>query len=481
MARSLKGVSVEPTRREFLKAGALLTGAAVLPRGLMTVPGQELAVEAFQVPLTVPPVLTPYERRAGVDRYRIAMRRSNAEVIPGSRTPVWGYNGRFPGPTIRVESGKPVVVRQMNRLDVATTVHLHGGHVSPGDDGHPMDLIAPGRHKDYHYPNDQPASTLWYHDHTHRQTGRNVNMGLAGLYIIEDDVERGLNLPSGEFDVPLVLQDRKFNRDGSFFFRHDHNGNFGDVYLVNGRPMPFFEVAARKYRFRLVNASNSRIYDLALDPGFPMTQIASDGGLLPAPNAITNVSISPAERIEVVIDFSLLPLGTSLTLRDRDPEAEPGEPGAPVMRFDVTRQADDTSTVPAALRPVEPLPEASREREFELSLDFDAGWVINGKGFGPNRIDARPRLGEVEVWRFNNLSTLPHPMHLHQAMFQILDREGTPPPPGERGWKDTVRVDSAERVRIAVRFTRFTGDYVFHCHNLAHEDHAMMAQMRIRR
>ena len=434
----------------------------------------------FAAALPIPPVLRPSGRKDGRDLYELTMRTSNAPILRGKKTPVWGFNGRFPGPTIKVTKGEPVIVRQINRLRVNTTIHLHGGHVPANQDGHPTDVIEPGDRKDYRYPNDQDAATLWYHDHTHHATSRNVYKGLAGLYIIEDPDERELNLPRGRFDIPLIIQDRSFKKDGSFRFRDKHDNVLGDVYLVNGKPVPHLKVANRKYRFRILNASNSRIYRLKLDSGQPMTQIASDGGLLAAPVMTSTITLAPAERVEIVMDFSMLPIGSSVVLQDN--VGPTPLDNRPVMRFEVDREVEDTSSLPGTLRTIQPLGPSDKERLFTLRLDANRGrWLINGKTFSMGRVDARPRLGTTETWAFENVSNQSHPMHIHLVMFQVLDRDGMPAGGGEKGWKDTVRVDSGETVRVAMRFRKHTGRYVFHCHNLAHEDHGMMAQMQVRR
>ncbi len=468
------------TRRELLKVGAIAGGASLLNSSrAITLLSEFAQVEAFSVPLPIPPVLKPVRRKGGRDYYEITMRQTNVGILPGKRTRVWVYNGHFPGPTIKVRRGRPVVVRQINKLKVDTTIHLHGGHVSPANDGHPMDLIAPGKHKDYHYPNKQLSSTLWYHDHTHHHTSRNVYMGLAGLYLIEDEAENELNLPKGKYDIPLMIQDRSFKSDGSLKFDNDHTNVLGDTFLVNGKPLPYLKVANRKYRFRILNASNSRGYTLALDSLRPFSQIASDGGLLAAPVMAPTIPLWPAERAEVVIDFSAYQVGTSVVLQDLIDPPNPLE-ARPIMRFDIAREESDPSSLPSTLRTIDAVGEGTKEREFQLSLDPETTkWVINGKSFGHHRIDARPKLGDTETWVFNNLSDQTHPMHVHLVMFQIIDRDGVPPSAGEAGWKDTVRVDSGEVVRVAMKFADHTGRYVFHCHNLAHEDHDMMAQMKV--
>lgn len=477
-----------PTRREFLKmsagAGAALAlpldraAALALPLDRAAVLAGDLGVRAFQVPLRIPPVMRPVRSDAERDYFRVAMKKSRAEILPGKRTPIWGFDGVFPGPTFKVRRGRAAVVRRVNQLDVPTTTHLHGGEVPWRSDGHPFFLIDPGDTYDFFYPNSQPAATLMYHDHTHHHASRNNYMGLSGLYIIEDDDEKELNLPKGNYDIPLVLHDRKFKNDGSFRFKDNIDQVLGDVYLVNGRPTPFLKVANRKYRFRIANMSNSRAYTLGLDTGGPLIQIGSDQGLLPAPSPTASILLSPFERVEVVIDFSRYPVGSRIVLHDRSDPLDP----KPIMQFRVNREEEDDSSLPPVLRSIErlvPGPDAV-EREFVLSKDIERDlWVINGKPFDPNRIDIKPRLGDTEIWTFRNDSSMAHPMHIHLVRFQVLDRSNLRLTPGELGWKDTVRVDASATVRVIMRFEGFTGRYMFHCHNLPHEDHSMMGQMRV--
>ena len=471
------------SRRDFLRL-ALAGGAALaLPRpafatGLSSADPAAVP-EPFTVPLRIPRVLTPVRSTEQRDYFVTKMRPARRRILQGKRTPVWSFDGAFPGPTIKVTRGREAIVRRINELDVPVTIHLHGGRVPASSDGHPLDVIRPGGHKDYVYPNDQEAATLWYHDHTHHNASRNVYKGLAGLYVIEDPAESEYGLPSGAYDVPLVLQDRRFRRDGRFKFKDDHDDVLGSVFLVNGRPAPFFEVANRKYRFRILNASNSRGYELGLSSGEPLVQIASDQGLLAAPAPAATIPLWTAERAEVVVDFSKYPVGTRVVLGDRQDPANPAS-ATPLVAFDVTREEADDSSLPPMFRPIQRILTGTVQRELELEFDFDTQmWQINGKSFDPNRIDAKPRLGDTEVWTFRNLSDVTHPMHVHLVRFQILDRDNLPPSQNEMGWKDTARVGPSEVVRVAMTFEGHTGRYMFHCHNLAHEDHSMMGQMKV--
>ena len=432
----------------------------------------------FTLPLRVPEVLDPVERTRSQDRYRVVMRTAEAEILPGERTPVWGYQGSYPGPTIVARRGRRVVVTHINRLPDPTSVHLHGGKVRAASDGHPLDLIAPGSRYRYRYPNRQRPATYWYHDHADRMTGRHVYMGLAGFYLVRDPAERSLGLPRGRYDVPLVVQDRTFNDDGSLWFPEGETQQVvGDTVVVNGVAQPFFEVKARKYRFRLLNGANSTPFEFALANGDPLIQIATDAGLMPNPVARESVLLFPAERADVVIDFSGYEVGTSVVLRNLAGSGTTSE----VMRFDVVGEAEDRSRVPSTLRRLPPLHPPDRTRSFRLSFDSARElWTFNGAAFDPKRIDARPRIGETEVWRFVNESGLAHPIHLHEVSFQILDRNGRQPPPWEVGLKDTVVVHPGETVRISITFRGYPGTYVFHCHNLQHEDHGMMAQFELR-
>jgi spore coat protein A, manganese oxidase len=308
------------SRRQILKLGALAVLGMTLPVSTSIAPMATGVKKSPRVPLfaqtlRIPPVLASVRRDATTDYYEITQKLAQVEILPDLTTTIWGYNGQFPGPTIKARTGRTTVIQQTNLLPDPVAVHQHGGLTSPESDGYPTDLIPPGGTKEYVYPNQRRASTMWYHDHAMDQTGRHVYLGLAGFYIVQDDVEDSLPLPKGAYDVPLLLQDRLFAADGSLAFNPvGHVLTPGDTILVNGTPWPRFEVANRKYRFRILNGSNSRVFKLALSTGQPFVQIGTDGGLLPAPVESPAIPLAMAERAEVAIDFSIYPIGTQIAL-----------------------------------------------------------------------------------------------------------------------------------------------------------------------
>ncbi|WP_433275651.1 multicopper oxidase family protein [Pseudonocardia xinjiangensis] len=511
------------SRRGFLGLlGAAGAGVALAGCGLGSTPGQtgeQLASalplpEPFRVPLPVPPVARPAGTDpSGADLYRVTQRVADLEILPGTRTPVLGYDGIFPGPTFETRRGRPVVVLHRNELPVPTVVHLHGGHTPAESDGWPLDLVLPvgstadpmthhgmlgdlaAGEREYRYPMDQRAATLWYHDHRMDFTGPATYRGLAGFHLVRDDVEDALPLPRGERELPLMICDRAFAADGSFAYPGLDQGMrsvpgveddwmegvLGDVVLVNGAPWPVHEVDAARYRLRLLNSSNARRYRLVLQvPGasdLPLVQIGSDGGLLAAPVTHQALDLAAGERFDVVVDFTALPVGTEVTM------VNPLGTGrtTDVMRFRVVRTAKDDSRVPERLADVEPLvpPPGASRRTFRFTrgaVGDHRGWAINGTSFDPERSLADVPLGRTEVWRF--VSDVHHPVHVHLDAFQVLRRGSFGPGPYDGGWKDTVDIRPGEIVDVAVRFEHYAGKFVFHCHNLEHEDMAMMATIR---
>ncbi len=463
-------------RRRLLAAAVTalaLAGAALVPSA-----GDAIspAYVKFSQPLTMPPVLT------GQD-IEIDIAETQQQILPGATTTMWTYNGSFPGPIIRRPTGVPTRVSFTNNLPASAgslSVHHHGAQAPEADDGHPTSfLIAPGARKTYTYPAlddgaPERAAPQWYHDHRDMVTGRNVWMGLLGAFILDDAFEQSLNLPRGDFDLPLMVTDREFDAGNQIPYTAVSSGTFGDVILVNGVPQPFKEVGDRRYRLRLYNVSNRRDYSFRLSNGQAMTQIGTDSGLLPAPVQRTSIRLGPAERADVVVDFAGH-LGENIVLENADAAFGPGDRDGEVMQFRVTQDlVDDSSPVPAALRPLfeTGAPVITRVWNFDLT---GGQWTINGKGFDPDRVDAKPVLGTTERWVFRNPTTLPHLAHVHLADQKLVSRNGQPPAAHERV-KDTWYLAPGDEVVVDVKFSDYPGRFIFHCHVLEHEDDSMMTQ-----
>jgi spore coat protein A len=499
--------------------------------------GVDCGLTPFVDPLPIPPALAPTgTREDGVLQYTVEVIDATQQLhseLPA--TDLWTYNSAYPSFTIEASVGEPIEVTFLNNLPTARgqrgshlldvdecahgpnyygdsariSTHLHGGHVPARVDGQPELTILPGETDVYEYPNNQDPATLWYHDHALGITRLNVYAGMAGFYLLRDAFENGLGLPSGEFEIPIVIQDREFNPDGSLFYNPTLQDAFkGDRIVVNGKVWPFLQVKQGKYRFRLLNGSQSREYSLRLenlaDPAqvIPFQMIGTDVGLASAPIPLDTISImSPGERLDLVVDFSGFAAGTEIVLRNDD-LTSPRIPNA--MKFVVTGETGFTGPLPTTLRPVPPMTDQGEPtRYFRLTKEDLAcsneperiigEWLIesldgpdgNVTGKHWDDITDLPMLGTREIWEFSNPTNSPHPMHVHLVKFQVLDKTdlttGQPIPlaPWENNtWKDTVRVPPRSKARVIMDFTDYLGRFPFHCHILDHEDHEMMRQFQ---
>ena len=505
-----------------MKYAAIAGGSVLLP-----VAAQQAAFGAdpnsragspYTLPFRRPPVLPPVRSDGSTDYYQIIAQTGTQQFIPRkANTTVYGYDGMFPGPLIRQRKDRQSVVRMINNLDIPMSTHLHGMAALPEFDGWANDISQPGYYKDYVYPNNR-AATIWYHDHAVHQTATNVNLGLAGMYIVYDEaVDNTLNLPKGPdlmgpgpygpntnygpaYDVPLVLHDKLFDRRGEVDFDGDptslDDGDFkdmfGDVITINGVAWPRMPVERRKYRFRMLNASISRSYELQMTRGARFTMIATDAGYRSSPATVRRFIISPAERYEFVIDFSEFPIGEEIKLRNRSlPNNEDYNKTDDVMMFEVVSDptTPDTSEVPSTLQLLPPLPvllsQAQRTRELRFGRDFVPGnpveqWTINGRVWDQNDMEANPPLEGIEIWNLvNNSGGWHHPIHVHLLDFMLIDRNGRPAEAYEQGWKDVFYLGENETVRIIGKFGPHAGRFMFHCHNLVHEDHDMMRGFQV--
>jgi FtsP/CotA-like multicopper oxidase with cupredoxin domain len=448
--------------------------------------------------------------------YRLEMRETTHQWIPGVDTPALGYNGIVPGPLLRARTDEPAVVRVTNRADVEASLHLHGGHNPAHADGHPCFYIFPGRSRDYYYPfalpltaDGQPdvehaVSTLWYHDHGNDVTARNVMFGLAGLCLVTDDLEERLiadrvlppiDGPGGApsaYDIPLALIDQAFNRDGSLRWDPlDFDGRIGDVPTVNGVAQPFLAVERRKYRFRLLCSSLARVYHLRIVRGgtaVPFLQIANDAFLLPQAEPVSSVEFVPGNRADIIVDFSAFPAGTELYLQNimeqtngRKPKGVDPRAAVNLLKFVVSGGVvpnDVTVAAGTPLRPFTPLhpSEATATRRWSFERRKGA-WMINEDFWSPFRSQATPVLGAVERWIFENKSGgWWHPAHAHLEGHQIISINGRTPPRTLRYHSDTSPLADGMTIEVLLHLRTYTGPFVMHCHNNNHEDMRMMVQ-----
>jgi spore coat protein A len=535
-----------------------------------------LGLAKFVDALPIPGVIAPLSTLAdGTKYYEISMTQATQQLhrdMPA--TTIWGYNGTTPAGTIEARKGVPIRVKWINNLPtthvlgpvdtaihgadmgapaVRTVVHLHGGEVPPTSDGDPMKWYTPnpagpqlfstampgmpagpigipGNFEIDDYPNIQQAATLWYHDHAMGATRLNVVSGLAGFYLLRDDNEDSLNLPKGAFEIPIAIQDRKFNADGSLAYPNPWSPEyFGDKIMVNGKVWPYASVEPRKYRLRLLDGSNARVYNLQLlesdangkvlatqtsNPNF--IQIGSDGGFLASPvvASTSGLLIAPGERQDVIVDFSAY-AGKNFVMSN-NAEA-PYQTGATnlgaisdIMMFKVlaTTSAPDTSSIPGVLNTITPISQTgatSRDIKMTEILDPVTGapqmMLLNGHPMSAIASDT-PINNTTEIWRFINTTMDTHPMHMHLVEFQVLGRQEYlkdamgmplldalgnvqptgpvfPPEPNETGWKDTFRSPPGMISSVIARFGSFTGRYVYHCHILEHEDNDMMLPFEV--
>ena len=493
-------------------------------------------LEKFVDPMPVPPMAKSLGMRTApagavgvkpgqkVEAYRLTMRQVPTKIhrdVP--TTPMWSYGETVPGPTIEVKSGQPVLIEWVNELpqkhflpidhticgaeasepEVRTAVHVHGAKVPPQYDGYPEDCQTPGQRVQAIYPLNQDAATLWYHDHAMGIERLNQYAGLFGFFLVRDEAERKLGLPEGAYEIPLAFADRIFAEDGSLYYPDSGDPSapwipelYGDSMMVNGKLTPYLEVEPRAYRFRMLNASNSRTYIFSLSNKQAYWQIGTDQGLLAAPVELKQVSLAPGERADVVIDFSGS-AGKQFTFNNQFWE---------LLQFRV-KEAAAGSTValamPAALRSIPRTPELESVRtrlmilrEYMSREPKRMLMLLNGTRWH-EPVTERPELDSVEIWSFANTTADIHPIHLHLVRFQVLDRQSfdadenllsgklnyqgpaTSPPPGDMGWKDTVQTYPETVTRVIVKFEGYTGRYVWHCHLLEHAANEMMRPFEV--
>lgn len=450
----------------------------------------------FATELAIPPLAEPRVEPDGTKvfdlRFRTGRTHLRGDDEPASDT--WGLNGTYLGPTLRASRGDRVRVDVTNDAGETTTLHWHGMHLPARMDGGPHQAVEPGATWSPEWAVDQPAATLWYHPHLHGATADQVYRGAAGLFLLDDPdpaaaaVAEALPHTYGVDDIPLIVQDRAFDGAGELADRtqvFSNLGTMGDEILVNGTHDPHVVVTTELVRFRVLNASNARVYRLGFTDGRPFSLVGTDGGLLDAPAELERLQLSPGERAEIVVAVEP---GDRAVLRSFAPDLGGF---APLERFYGGDDTFDLLQLRAAddLAPSTPLPErladvdrpdpadATTTRTFRLS-----GTSINGRSMDMDRVDHEVRQGDVEVWEITNEDGFPHSFHPHLVSFAVLEVGGDAPPPELSGWKDTVYVPPGETVRVIARFdgeADATTPFMFHCHVLRHEDEGMMGQFTL--
>ncbi len=503
------------SRRRFLQTVAMLNMAGALsPADLFAAPGNGAT------PLPLPPLLEG-EWLDGKRHFRLTAQPGQRVFLPGLETPTLGFNGDYLGPILRMKRGDTVAIEVINALPEVTTVHWHGMILPARMDGGPHQPIPPGKRWLSEYKVIQPASTLFYHAHTHGLTGSQVYRGLAGLLYIDDESSHDLNLPReyGVDDIPVVIQDRDFSSDGRFrylrFMPERMIGKHGKFLLVNGAISPLLKARVTRLRLRLVNASNARFYRLAFSDGRPFQLIASDGGLLPRAQTLRELVLAPAERCEIIVDLSdrgqvaLLDLGGAGNAGHGPMRMMGMDTGFEVLAIDASQaRRVDSAPLDHLVEMDSPGTDAlAVDRKLILEMGMMGGMGrgmmggmgrrgmmggpggmmdgmmrINGQSFDMQRVDFSLKANTEETWRIGNDSPMLHPFHVHNTQFRVLQRSGRPLAPAESGYKDTVTVYPGEEVLIRITtgpYRDARNPYMFHCHILEHEDRGMMGQFTV--
>ncbi len=462
-----------------MSLGIILILVGIIAKNLLSGENPSQIGDGLNGELPIPVLLKDENPEDGVSDFTINATEGFTDFYQNSITPTMGYNGTFLGPVIKVRKGDQVNMHVSNQLSDSTSVHWHGLEVEGPNDGGPRQIIEKGGTWNPSFTISQPAATLWFHPHVMGSTATQVYYGLAGMLIVEDEESDALNIPKeyGVNDIPLILQDRSFNEDGSFYYGTSMmmDGMIGDTLMVNGAITPSFTVKQVKMRFRILNGSNARNYNLKLEGGESFYQIASDGGFLEKPIEMNSLFITPGERAEVIVDFSQFKKGQTIELlngRER------------VMTFKIGDPGQDETVIPEKLTEITPYRIEDAVKEKSIVLDGTGHMVsINGKKFDMDRIDDQVIKDTLEVWDITTsgqmmMGTVGHPFHIHSTQFQILSRDGKQPKPNERGWKDTVFINENEIVRVLVQF-KHTGLFMYHCHILEHEEEGMMGQFEV--
>jgi len=463
-------------RRAFLHMGSMAALALIVGT-------EKIFAEAvISTALPIPPLMMPTDIN-GVKHYDLDINEAQHEFYEGILTDTYAMNGSYLAPTLLLKNGDDVSLNFRNNLAEETTMHGHGMHVPGEMDGTAHQPIAIDSVWSAKYTVNQRACMNWYHPHYMHKTAPHVYQGLAGCIIIEDDESRALDVPQryGIDDIPLVMQDRFFSADKTSLVyapsRMQLNmGYVGDVFIANGAIEPSFEAEAKELRIRLLNGSNSTMYDLGFANGKTFKQIASDNAFLESPVLMSKIVLSPGERAEIVVDLSD-DMGSTFVLKEFNYNKT-------FLTVNVSKSATAVTTTPDRLTTLDAIEAPVRKRQFRLGMNRGE-FTINNKSMDMMRIDERLKIGEVEEWEIINDMGMNHNFHIHATHFRVISRNGSAAQvrENEKGYKDVVHLAGGESVKFIVKMTDVTADdanpYMFHCHFLEHEDNGMMGQFTV--
>ncbi|MEV6599738.1 multicopper oxidase domain-containing protein [Actinoplanes sp. NPDC051346] len=470
-------------KRRSVFSLAALTGVSAVLGACSSEQQSPGGASAFTNRLRIPPLAKPETGKDGVKTFALALEAGGrSEFLPGKSTDTWGINGAYLGPTVRAARGDKVRMKVTNRLPETSTLHWHGMRLPARMDGGPHQMIEPGTTWTPEWTIDQAGMTSWFHPHLHEKTAMHVYRGLAGLFLIDDPSDPRLPDRYGVDDVPLIIQDKTFSSDGQFSTGRVDEGTYGllgDTILVNGTYDPFLDVTTELVRFRLLNASNARVYRVGFADNRQFHVVGNDAGPLEKPVAVDRVKISPGERYEIVVRFAA---GETVVMDSKGEDEKSAndieEEDFRLLKIVATAKPAASPALPATLGGTATVAPAAgvRVRTFSLS-----GSEINDKDMDMNRIDEVVPAGALEIWEIDN-TTFAHNFHIHEVAFRVLDVDGVAPAAYQAGPKDTVFVPKKAKVRLAVQFGGYTdplSPYMFHCHILRHEDKGMMGQFVI--
>ena len=506
-------------------------------------PFDPVAAANFQQKLFIPVGSGPFGVLDVAGPLKIRATAASFPLLPGRESPFLLYQTEqggkaYQNPILRIESGARFTASLDNALQEPTIIHWHGLHTPAAMDGHPASTIGPGGRYEYDFKVSNRGGTYWYHTHAHELTAEQAYHGLASFFLVDDDDQRrlsqALDLQLGVTDLPLVIQDKQFDAQGKLLYKPGMHeammGWLGDIVLANLTPNAVQTVTPRTYRLRLLNGSNARIYRLAFVKGktaLNFTVIGTDGGLIERPETVSEAFLAPGERLDVLFDAGQAQPGEDIFLKSLAFDAMEnegpagGSGGMPgmggmgmgqmmasmsssrlplglefnILKLSVTAGERVVAKLPATLSQIKPIATSgATQRKIELSMG-QMRFLINGRTFKMDEVAFEVKRGAIEIWNISNPAMgMPHPMHIHGFSFQVLERIGSPPQVAatarfgqgrtvsDLGWKDTVLVWPGETVRVAIDFAHdFPGDqtYVFHCHNLEHEDAGMMINFRV--